>query len=122
MQTIFQFRNGCRLTGSAQAVGERLEALRKKAAALTPELVLSDAKSTRSPLHRYFEWDDTLAAQKYRIDQAGDLIRSVQVTYLDIDPTESRQVLIEGMPPENSMQANPVRAFVAIMLEDGERL
>lgn len=46
---------------------------------LTPEMVLSDAADTESPLHEYFEWDDTKAAHAHRIDQARTLIRSVRV-------------------------------------------
>lgn len=46
---------------------------------LTPDAVLADAESVDSPLHGYFDWDDTSAAHKYRIDQARTLIRSVRV-------------------------------------------
>lgn len=63
-----------------QAAGERLEAIRlicKRG--LTPEVVVRDAKHKESPLHRAFEWDDSRAAQKYRLGQAGDLIRSIAV-------------------------------------------
>ena len=48
---------------------------------ITPDIVLKEAKKKSSPLHIYFEWDDTEAGKRYRIIQAGNLIRSVRVTY-----------------------------------------
>jgi hypothetical protein len=48
---------------------------------LTAELVLREAKKKTSPLHTYFQWDDSEAAKQYRLIQAGDLIRRVKVTY-----------------------------------------
>lgn len=46
---------------------------------LTPDSVVEDAKSPRSPLHDWFEWDDTEAAHQWRLTQARELIRSVRV-------------------------------------------
>lgn len=46
---------------------------------LTPDLVLEDARNKNSPLHDIFEWNNAIAAQKYRLDQARELIRSVKV-------------------------------------------
>ena len=44
---------------------------------LTPPAVVEAARDTRNPLHRHFEWDDAVAAESYRLDQARALIRSV---------------------------------------------
>lgn len=46
---------------------------------LTPDAVVEAASDPGSPLHDYFEWDDTEAARKYRLDQARTLIRVVRV-------------------------------------------
>lgn len=46
---------------------------------LTPDAVIEDASDPKSPLHPYFDWDDTVAARKWRISQARDLISSVRV-------------------------------------------
>ena len=50
---------------------------------LTPDLVLETARDPTSPLHQCFEWDDTVAAHRYRVDQARYLITShrVEVIY-----------------------------------------
>ena len=44
---------------------------------LNPEHVVERARSENSALHRYFEWDDTEAAQAYRIQQARQVVRAV---------------------------------------------
>jgi hypothetical protein len=46
---------------------------------VTSALVLEEARSSASVLHKHFNWDDTSAAEERRLDQAGDLIRSVRV-------------------------------------------
>jgi len=67
----------------AQLVGERLADIEKHHGELKAEHVLDDAKSDNSPLHKYFDWDDSEAAQKWRLNQAGLLIRSVYVKTVD---------------------------------------
>lgn len=64
---------------------EEMDAMLKSMASggrLTPQAVLEEAESAESPLHGWFEWDDTVAAAAYRLDQARDLIRSVEVTLI----------------------------------------
>jgi Holliday junction resolvase-like predicted endonuclease len=83
---IYTFREGSRFQKGASAIphaaGERLEALRQQAEGeLTSSAVVNDARSQGSPLHSFFEWDDTEAAEQYRLHQARNLIRSVVVTY-----------------------------------------
>lgn len=46
---------------------------------LDPEMVVTAARSKNHPLHPRFEWDDKVAGQQYRIQQARQLIGSVRV-------------------------------------------
>lgn len=46
---------------------------------LTPRLVVDVARDPAHPLHGQFEWDDSIAGEKYRQTQAAQLIRSVRV-------------------------------------------
>ena len=50
---------------------------------LTAETVLDDAYNPNSPLHAQFEWDDTVAAHQYRLVQARQIIRGVQVSVME---------------------------------------
>ena len=61
----------------------QLEALKAIAARdgglLRPAAVVEAARDESSPLHGAFCWDDTKAAELYRLDQAQRLIRSFRV-------------------------------------------
>ena len=61
----------------------QLEALkeiaRRDGGLLRPAAVVDAARDEDSPLHGAFEWDDTEAAEKYRLLQAQTLIRSFRV-------------------------------------------
>lgn len=48
---------------------------------ITPEIVVEEARKKRSPLHSFFVWDDSEAAEKYRLVQAQYLIRRIKVNY-----------------------------------------
>jgi len=50
---------------------------------LTPALVVQTARDPDHPLHSRFEWDDDVAAEKYRLSQGGELIRSIKLSYRD---------------------------------------
>jgi hypothetical protein len=63
-----------------QVIGEALETIRlENGGELHPHAVVADARDAKSPLHRYFEWDDKKAAEAHRMDQARALIRSIRV-------------------------------------------
>ena len=46
---------------------------------LTPKAVVDHARARNSPLHRHFEWDNEIAAEAYRLDQARSIIRLVRI-------------------------------------------
>ena len=66
-----------------ELIREELLKLQDETGRLTPSLVLSAAKDPQNPLHKHFEWDDSVAARKYRIDQARALIRQVSLVIRD---------------------------------------
>lgn len=58
---------------------ERIQQLESEQGELTAHQVLDDARSPDSPLHRYFDWDDSEAAEKWRLSQARTLIRNIRI-------------------------------------------
>jgi hypothetical protein len=46
---------------------------------VTTSAVLDAARYKRNPLYSWFEWDDSVAAREYRLDQARRLCRSVTI-------------------------------------------
>jgi hypothetical protein len=81
---------------------EQLTAVRDEFGTLTPELVVDVARDPEHPLHSRFEWDDSVAAEKWRIEQAGQLLRVVK---LPVDPDRPRDL----------------RAFIAVKGQDSHR-
>lgn len=71
-----------------------LTAIREERGSLTPALLVEVARDPNHPLHHRFEWDDTKAAEKWRLEQAGALLR---VTYAPV----------KGQPRD-------LRAFMAV--------
>lgn len=64
----------------AQAVGEELDRLREaNKGRLEARDVLEAARDESSPLHTCFEWDDSTAAEVYRLDQARRICREIHV-------------------------------------------
>jgi hypothetical protein len=88
------------------AVVDELTAMYERLGELTAESVVAEASRASSPLHRYFEWDDTVAAREYRRVQARALIRRVTVVVDD-----RRLRAFPFIPSERSFA--PIRAAMA---------
>lgn len=102
-KVIYGWRQGSRVNIDAQKAGEALVALQKgKNGLLEPEDIVSAARNEQSALHPHFEWDDGVAAEAFRADQARELVRS-----LTIDVSRS------------NLEERSVRAFVNVETEAG---
>src|SRR5690606_23964207 len=72
-------KSGAKIVTNSKIVAE-LERIRSKHnGVLRPKDVLAAARNSRNPLHSQFCWDDSVAAEKYRLQQAQTLIISVKV-------------------------------------------
>lgn len=60
---------------------DELQAIYETRGELTPAVVLEEATDPAHPLHERFEWDDTAAAQAWRLEQAHRLIQRVKIVY-----------------------------------------
>src|SRR5260221_7803509 len=81
----YSFREGpLPIKNAKDADPQRIgEALAEIAAAgeghLTPHATVAAARDPHNALHPYFEWDDQMAADAYRLDQARGLIRLIRI-------------------------------------------
>ena len=84
---------------------ETLQAIRDEHGDLTPALVVDAARPLGHPLHHRFEWNNTIAAEQWRLTQAGQLLR---VTFrADLTkPTDLRAFV--AIPREESNQSSYV--------------
>jgi hypothetical protein len=93
----YRWKPGSHTKIEAQQAGEELERIRTwHNGRLEPAMVIEASRDPGAPLHPAFEWDNEAAAERYRIEQAKYLIRSVEVV---ITPDATRP---------------PVRAFVSV--------
>lgn len=81
---IFRDEDPIRIKGAGQAnpqvIGEALAAIAEKhGGQLHAKDVLEEARSKQHPLNVHFEWNDSIAAEHYRVDQARNIIRIVRV-------------------------------------------
>ncbi len=76
----------------ANVAGQIFEEIEKKTGALTKEAVVEEARPESSPLHGCFEWDDNIAAEKYRCEQARLLICNLRVVYEDKTKEEGKLI------------------------------
>lgn len=102
MAMVYKWKAYASVLGlSAQAAGEEIERIRKACKGnMVDADVLKEARKAASPLHAAFEWDDKKAAHQHRLNQAGDLIRSIVVVNTD------------------NPQSTPIRAFVNVGVDD----
>ena len=94
--------NSTGFTANADKVGKELEII-EETRELTNSNVLQYAKTHKSSeLNKCFEWDDTVAGEKYRMHQATLILGSISI------------VVVE--------QEEPVKAFVNIKTNEEKRI
>ncbi len=80
-------------SADAQAVGQELEKL-ELAGEITSEIVLDYArKNTDSEMYKCFEWNDSIASEKYRKYQASQLLSSIAITIKE-EPKKTQKVYV----------------------------
>jgi hypothetical protein len=94
---IYKWKSGSRVSADAQKVGEVCERLEKKGN-LTPKALVDASRRKNAALHDLFEWNDEIAAEKYRETQASYLIRSIEVV--------------------STGTSEPIRAFVSVTVNE----
>lgn len=70
---------GCLNATTAITAGKELARIEKKHGAIKPADVVTESRPEEAPLHPHFTWDDSVAAEKWREDEARAIIRSVRV-------------------------------------------
>jgi hypothetical protein len=100
---IYQFKSGQTFHGvDAQVAGEELERIRLiNDGKLRPVDILKSAKSSRSPIHKAFTWDDEKAAHEYRLAEARQFIRAVVVVPNKGEPLPAFWNIAISVSPQN---------------------
>lgn len=70
---------------SKDVVVRELKTIESRDGVITPNAVVAEAEHETSPLHKYFDWDDSEAASNWRLHQARLLINSVKIELVGKD-------------------------------------
>lgn len=76
----YSYATGYNSKVSAQTVGESLEKITRSGGSVTAQSFLDFSRDENSPTHEMFEWDDSIAAEKYRLQQASNIICHLECT------------------------------------------
>jgi len=90
MKKKYSFRRGPyeKKQNEAQKIGEFLE-IKFPNGIPDPETLVKISKNKQTPTHKYFDWNNTTAAAKYRRMQAANLIAALYVETIDGDNTRA---------------------------------
>lgn len=97
---VYKWKSACYIRGDAQKAGEVCSQLESEGR-LTPSELVNVSRDEDAPLHGMFTWDDSVAAEKWRMHEARHIIHCL--------------VTVVG---DNAEHVEPVRAFVSIRSED----
>ena len=97
---VYEWKTASYIKVDANVAGKQCEVL-EKTVGLTPKNLLDANRDENAPLHSEFEWNDGIAAEKYRENQARHIIACLCVR------TETT----------SGEQSEPVRAFLKTVPE-----
>lgn len=82
--TVATWRSGpCVFKADAQKVADEISSI---GISVKPEEIVDKARDESTELHKCFEWDDTKAAEKYRVYQARQIVCHLIVKEVNDDP------------------------------------
>lgn len=88
---------------------------------LLPKAVLDAARDDESPLHGQFDWEDSEAAEKWRLHQARNLIRVV-VSYEPVGDGQSVPCRVfVSLTPDRIAGGAGYRLVSSVMLDPDQR-
>lgn len=87
----YSYRQGFQFKVPAQIVGETLNKI-AETGSVTSQALLDVSRPISAPTHNLFEWDDTIAAERYRLQQATVAINAIEIEIVDGSNTKVPQV------------------------------
>lgn len=92
----------------AQVVGELCEKLEASEEGLTPKSFVEASRDPKSPTHCMLEWNNKIAAEKYREEQARHIIMNIRIIREEAGPDDYKDrgfvVVHEGKSAYTTLQ------------------
>lgn len=108
---VYAFPPASRIKADANAAGQLFERLEQQGR-LTAAAVVDASRPEDAPLHNEFEWDDSVAAEEYRKEQARHIIRSIRI--VSGENQEPKRIYF------NIVQTSPVYKSTATILRSAD--
>jgi len=105
---------------SEEVIKQELAGIESAEGRLVPSTVVDAARDPESPLHSLFEWDDSRAAERFRLDQARTIIRRVTVTVTTQEETVTIPVYVHD--PEAPPRVERYKRIQVIAQNEAETL
>lgn len=99
----------------AQVAGEVMEKIEKRDGVLTKEAFLEASRPEDSPTHGLFEWEDSVAAEKYRLTQSRIAIQDIVVTIVKSDEPVKTHAFVNVVAGKSS---NAKYTSIDVAMED----
>ena len=111
----YSWKSGYSFKVSADTVVGVLNRIEQKEGEVTKESFLDYSRDENSETHSLFEWDDSVAAEKYRLKQASNIISQLEVTIIheDSEPREITAQIVDNVEQGKSIESK-ISAFVNI--------
>lgn len=93
-----------------QAIGDEVK----------PEQIVARAKDKKSELHKCFEWDNTAAAEKYRLIQARDVVNHLIVIHRDVEDETKAPVQFRVMLKNDRSAGSGYKQTIVMMKDEDE--
>ena len=107
----YSWKSGYKYKTSADVVGKVLTEIEERDGSVTSKSFLEYSRPEDSETHDMFEWDDTIAAEKYRLAQSGRIINQLQIEVVYSGDSSPRDVEVEVNRTERFKR---VSAFVNV--------
>ena len=108
----YSWKSGYNYKKSADVVGKVLTEIEERDGSVTSKSFLEYSRPEDSETHDMFEWDDTIAAEKYRLAQSGRIINQLQIEVVYSEDSSPRDVEVEVNRTERFKR---VSAFVNVV-------
>lgn len=103
-----KWKQGSHIKTRPEVAYKALEKIRRAGGgSIAPEAVVDASRPKSAPLHKEFEWDDSVAAEQYRVNQARYIVRSIEVKRVGLPAVQSRAYEATVVKEASKPQAKP---------------
>ena len=109
----WMWRDGFSYSKNPEVVGKVLTKIEERDGEITAKSFLEESRSETSETHDMFEWNDSIAAEKYRLRQAGNIIGLITYEIVSSEEKVTQVELVKGEPGQG-MQVRSYSGFVNV--------